>query len=195
MTRLPLLALVTFCVLSKAAFSHDLPRRAIPTGKAEYIAMVATAAPPAIVEKATILMPDGKGGTIVVQKGTNGFTCDVMPRGIPKCADEGGMEWLSAIRSGTGPSEKAGLIFMLAGAPNSSHDHHGMAESHEHFSWLDSGPHIMVVGRAAREVGTFDFRAVNADPSRAHLMYPGTKYEHLMLPMPAGVLTVKGGQP
>jgi hypothetical protein len=134
-------------------------------------------------------MPDGKGGTVPVQKGTNGFTCDVTPRGIPKCADEGGMEWLRAIRSEAGPSERTGVIYLLAGAPGSSQDHHGTPEDHDHFSLLDGGPHIMVVGRAARQVARSDFSTANVDTSRAHLMYPGTKYEHLMLPVTAGVST------
>lgn len=187
MTWLPLLASVAFCV-STTALAHDLPRRAVPTAKPEYIAVVRTAAPPAIVDKATILMSDGKGGTLTVQQGTNGFTCDITPRGIPKCANEGGTAWVKAIRSGSRPSEQTGVIYMLAGAPE-SHDHHDPTESHEHFSWAEGGPHIMVVGRSARETANFDFHALNADPARAHLMYPGTRYEHLMLPMPAGVPT------
>ena len=153
MTRLLLLAFVALCV-STAALGHDLPRRTVPTARAEYIAMVRTAAPPAIVDAATILMPDGRGGTLTVQQGTNRFTCDITPRGIPKCADAGGMAWLKAIRSGTASSQETGIIYMLAGDPATSHDHHQNGGDHEHFSWADGGPHIMVVGRGAREVGS-----------------------------------------
>jgi hypothetical protein len=66
MTRLLPLVSVAFRV-STVALTHDLPRRAAPTAKSEYIAMVRTAAPPAIVDQATILMPDDKGGTVTVQ--------------------------------------------------------------------------------------------------------------------------------
>lgn len=178
--RLP--ALLALCI-PPAASGHDVPRRAVPTGRNDYIAMVRTAAPLAVVETATILMPDGKGATIVVQQGTNGFTCDITPAGTPKCADAAAMAWLKAIRSGTRAPEDTGIIYMLAEAAEAAPHHHDAGGDHEHFVWAESGPHIMVVGRGARARETFDFEFVNADPARASLMYPGTKYEHLMIPV------------
>jgi hypothetical protein len=54
MPRQRLLAFVAFCV-STAAPGHDLPRRAVPAGMSEYIAMVQTAAPEAVSKNATIV--------------------------------------------------------------------------------------------------------------------------------------------
>ena len=53
--------------------------------------------------------------------------------------------------------------------------------------WADGG---LTSGRwaGATEIESFDF-TLNADPARASLMYPGSKYEHLMLPMPSGDLS------
>jgi hypothetical protein len=184
MIRLTLLASVAFCI-SPAVLGHDSPRRPVPTTKPEYMAMVRMAAPPATIQNATILMPDGRGDTLTLQLGTNGFTCDAPPRGIPKCADEGGMAWLKAIRSGGESSDKTGIIYMLGNEPDTNHHHHTEAMQ-EHTSWAEGGPHVMIVGRGAREAANFLFYTQNANPEQAVLMYSGTKYEHLMLPMPAG---------
>jgi hypothetical protein len=42
------------------------------------------------------------------------------------------------------------------------------------------GPHVMIVGTAAREMASIYPSTMDPDPSQAYVMYPGTPYEHLM---------------
>jgi hypothetical protein len=58
---------------------------------------------------------------------------------------------------------------------------------HEH--WVVTGPHVMVVGKAAREMAKLYPHTADANSMQPFVMFPGTKYEHLMLPVtnaPAG---------
>jgi hypothetical protein len=41
----------------------------------------------------------------------------------------------------------------------------------------------MIVGTAAGEMASIYPRTLDPDPSQAYVMYPGTPYEHLMLPV------------
>ena len=43
----------------------------------------------------------------------------------------------------------------------------------------------MIVGTAAREMATIYPSALDPDPSQAYVMYPGTPYAHLMIPVDA----------
>jgi hypothetical protein len=44
----------------------------------------------------------------------------------------------------------------------------------------------MVVGPMVREMGGYSRSADVADPTQPYVMFSGTKYEHLMLPVTAG---------
>jgi hypothetical protein len=46
---------------------------------------------------------------------------------------------------------------------------------------VQTGPHVMIVGTAAREMASIYTRTLDPDPSQAYVMFPGTPYEHLML--------------
>jgi hypothetical protein len=46
-------------------------------------------------------------------------------------------------------------------------------------------PHVMIVGSMVREMSGYPRSADVADPTQPYVMYPGTKYEHLMLPVTA----------
>jgi hypothetical protein len=69
---------------------------------------------------------------------------------------------------------------MLAGDTGTTNHHPHQRDTHQH--WVQTGPHVMVVGPRVREMTGYS-RAVDvADPSQPYAMYPGTPYEHLMLP-------------
>ena len=138
--------------------------------------------PEEIVAKATIVMTqDGKERSL--QTGTNGYTCLISPDGTPLCADENGMAWSKAVASKSEPPNKIGFIYMLAGdTGTSNHDPHQRA-SHQH--WVQTGPHVMIVGPMVKEMPGYPRNADVADPTQPYAMFPGTKYEHLMLPVTA----------
>ena len=158
------------------------PTNEIPTSEPEYIAKVKTAAPEQIVSKASIvIMQDGKPRAL--QTGSNGYTCLISPDGTPLCADENGMAWIKAVGAKQEPPNKVGFIYMLAGdTGTSNHDPHDKT-SHQH--WVQTGPHVMIVGPMVKEMPGYARNVDVADATQPYVMYPGTPYEHLMLPVTA----------
>ena len=160
--------------------SAQFPTSEVPKSEPEYIAKAKTAAPASIVNAATIVMMQADGSTKTLQNGSNGFTCRVNPDGTPVCADANGMEWMKAVGAKAAPPNKTGFIYMMAGdTGTSNHDAHATDKSH----WVQTGPHVMIVGVAAREMASIYPRTMDPDPSQAYVMFPGTPYEHLMLPV------------
>jgi hypothetical protein len=69
---------------------------------------------------------------------------------------------------------------MIAGdTGTSNHDPNATDKTH----WVQTGPHVMIVGPAAREKANLYPGTMDPDPSQAYIMFPGTPYEHLMLPV------------
>jgi hypothetical protein len=126
------------------------------------------------------MMHDGKPKS--PQTGTNGFTCMVSPDGTPLCADENAMAWRKAAASKSDPPNKVGFIYMLAGDTGTNNEAAGL-KTHEH--WVQTGPHVMIMGPAVREMGGYPRTVDVADPTQPYVMFPGTPYEHLMLPVAA----------
>ena len=178
--RIALSSTVALLVGMGTAFAFPTPE--VPTSEAAYIAKVKTAAPEEIVAKATIVMTqDGKERS--VQTGTNGFTCFIGGDGTPLCGDEAGIAWFKAIGSKSDPPNKIGFIYMLAGDTGTTNHDPYQKEAHQH--WVQTGPHVTIVGPMVREMSGFPRSADVADPTQPYVMYPGTKYEHLMLPVTA----------
>ena len=44
----------------------------------------------------------------------------------------------------------------------------------------------MIVGKAAREIAANYPKTLDPDPTHPYVMFPGTKYEHLMFPTDMG---------
>ena len=191
MNRLYALASVGFCVASAALTTTSasaFPSEEIPKTEPEYIAKVKTAAPASVVNNATITMPQPDGSSKTVQTGSNGFTCFIGNDGTPECDDENAMEWRKALMAKQTPPNKIGLIFMLDGdTGTSNHDH---AERHTHQHWVQTGPHVMIVGGAAREMLSAYPRDLDVkDPTQPYVMFPGKPNEHLMIPVHSEPLT------
>jgi hypothetical protein len=51
---------------------------------------------------------------------------------------------------------------------------------------VQTGPHVMIVGPLVKEMPGYSRTADVADASQPYAMFPGTPYEHLMLPVTAG---------
>jgi hypothetical protein len=172
----------TLALLIGAGAALAFPTEEVPTSEPAYLAKVKTAAPENIVAKASIvMMQDGKPKSL--QTGTNGFTCLIGPDGTPLCADENAIAWQKAVASKSDPPNKIGFIYMLAGdTGTSNHDPYQRA-SHQH--WVQTGPHVMIVGPLVREMSGYPRTADVSDPTQPYVMFPGTPYEHLMLPVAA----------
>jgi hypothetical protein len=165
--------------IGMAQAQHQYPTAEVPTSEPAYVAKVKTAAPEPIVSKATIIMMQ-EGKPRELQAGSNGFTCLIAPDGTPLCADENGMEWIKAVGARTDPPDKIGFIYMLAGDTGTTNHHPHQRDTRQH--WVQTGPHVMIVGPRVRDMPGYPRTLDVADPSQPYIMFPGTTYEHLMLP-------------
>jgi hypothetical protein len=164
-------------VAGLAAIALAGAAHAKPASDAQYIAKSMTAAPAGVAKGATVVAMGNNGAMRTVRKGGNGWTCMLMPDKAPMCADAGGMGWLDALLQHSPPPNKAGFMYMLAGD-------HGVSnvsfEARDH--WVTTGPHVMILGAAAKAMAGYP-RTLDPDTSKPYVMWPGTPYEHLMVPV------------
>jgi hypothetical protein len=177
------LAFVAASAISTTSAAAQFPTEEIPKAEPEYIAKVRTAAPASIVNNAAIIIMDQAGGAAkTLQTGSNGFTCFIGGDGTPECDDQNAMEWRKALQANQTPPNKIGFIYMLAGDTGTS-NHDGF-QRHTHEHWVQTGPHVMIVGGAAREMlSPYPRDADVKDPTQPFVMFPGKPNEHLMIPV------------
>ncbi len=147
----------------------------------DYVAKIMAAAPAPVVKGATIVqMPKG-GAMRTLQTGTNGFTCMLVGPGDAMCLDGNAMEWLRALMMHAAPSNKVGFVYMLAGDDGASNtDPYATAQAAGNH-WVKTGPHVMIVGPSAQAMGYP--MTTDPDPTKPYVMWPGTPYAHVMIPV------------
>jgi hypothetical protein len=147
---------------------------------AEYIKQAVSAAPQSIGKEAAVMRVDESGKMRTVREGKNEFTCLVM--GTDKmCNDKNSMEFIHAMMTHTNPPDKLGISYMLTGDEGASNtDPYARVKTADNH-WIVTGPHIMVMGPAARALGYT--KAENPDPTKPYMMWAGTPYEHAMIPV------------
>ena len=138
-------------------------------------------APQSVVEHATIMNMGADGKMKVVQEGNNGWTC-MDPGGAPMCADQAAMEWVQAWQQKGPAPQKTGFIYMLKGDAGTSNTDPYAKEVTADNNWVKTGPHVMIVG-APKDMMQAYPRDAKPDPTKPYVMWPGTPYEHLMLPV------------
>jgi hypothetical protein len=148
----------------------------------ELMTKLKDAAPARILEHATVLNMGADGKMKVIKQGNNGWTC-MDPGGAPMCADKAAMEWAEAWQSKGPAPQKLGFIYMLNGDNGASNsDPYATKETPDN-NWVKTGPHVMIVGAEAKGMmQAYPRDAKVADPNVPYVMWPGTPYEHLMLP-------------
>jgi hypothetical protein len=170
--------LVTTCavvVLSGWAQAQQSP----PVSDDAYLKRVMMAAPPQVVADATIVrMQNDTMQTL--KKGTNAWTC-MEASGVPMCMDPNAMEWAHAWMTHGPATDKTGFIYMLVGDTGASNtDPYATAKTADNH-WIETGSHVMIVGAALGVTGYP--RTADPDPTKPYVMWPGTPYEHLMIPV------------
>jgi hypothetical protein len=148
----------------------------------EVMGALKDAAPAAVLKDATILNMGADGQMKPIKKGTNGFTCMLTPGGA-MCADEAGLAWGEAWQKKAPPPQKLGFIYMLRGDNGTSNTDPYATEETAGNNWVKTGPHVMIVGAEAKSMFAAYPRDAKADPAKPYVMWPGTPYEHLMLPV------------
>lgn len=153
----------------------------------ELIASAMSAAPPAVGKRATIVTmePDGKMRTL--RQGDNGFTC--LPDNLqtpgpdPMCADKNAMEWIDAWASHkTPPPGKVGFMYMLSGGTDASNTDPYAQKPEPNNHWIETGPHVMVVGSDESFLDAYP-KGADPDTSSPYVMWSDTPYRHVMLPV------------
>ncbi len=148
----------------------------------ELMELLKGAAPPAVFDNATILDMQADGSMSVLRKGTNGWTC-MDPGDAPMCADAGAAEWAKAYMSKGPAPQKLGFIYMLRGDNGASNtDPYATGETPDN-NWVKTGAHVMIVGAEAKALLQSYPRDPKPDPKKPYVMWAGSPYEHLMLPV------------
>ena len=183
------LLLVMFLVpLMSQASEPDAPH----TSAEWQIWAYSTAAPSFIGERATILNQSND----VLREGSNGWTCmpgnaRPMPeagwpdahQAMPICADKEALKWMQAYLTETTPElNHDGFMWMLhgdVGEDNTTPMVMNKADAHAGH-WIESGPHLMLMPKDPQTIAghTSDFRT-----GSPYLMFPGSQYAHLMIPV------------
>lgn len=147
---------------------------------AQYMAQALSAAPRALAMHATVVRMDKNGKMRTLRKGTNEFTCMVMGRDR-MCNDANAMAFFMAAINHTAPPEGLGISYMLAGDHGTSNTVPFAAKKTATNHWIVTGPHLMIVGTAAKTLGYT--READPDPNKPYMMWVGTPYEHAMVPV------------
>jgi hypothetical protein len=146
----------------------------------EYMAQALSAAPRAVAEGAGVVRVDKDGSMRTLRAGKNGFTCMIM--GTDKmCNDRNSMKFFHALMKHLPPPNTVGISYMLAGDEGASNTDPYATGKTADDHWIVTGPHIMVVGPAAKALGYTE--AQDPDPNKPYMMWAGTPYEHAMIPV------------
>jgi hypothetical protein len=84
--------------------------------------------------------------------------------------------WLSSLKKPMGTSVRTG------GSGASNTDPYATEETPDN-NWIRTGSHVMIVGAEAKSMMQGYPRDAKPDPAKPYVMWPGTPYEHLMLPV------------
>ena len=167
---LSLVVVVGFAAAQKKADLSD----------AQYTAQALSAAPKAVAKDAAVIRMDQSGKMTTIRKGTNGFTC-MVAAGNKMCADANSMAFFDAWMKHQAPPEKLGVTYMLAGDDGASNTDPFATGKTADNHWVVTGPHIMIVGPGAKNLGLAS--AADPDPTGPYMMWMGTPYEHAMIPL------------
>jgi hypothetical protein len=156
-------------------------------GDKTLIASAMRAAPAAVAANAKVIESKADGSMRTVRAGKNGFTCMAdnpsTPGPDPMCLDEAAMAWVGALMAHKNPpSGKVGFMYMLSGGTDASNTDPFATKPTTKNHWVKTGPHVMIVGADA---GFYAMYPKQADPDTAspYVMWPGTPYQHLMIPV------------
>ena len=150
------------------------------------IASAMAAAPEAVARNAAVVAMNPDGTMRSLREGTNGWTCmpdnPATPGPDPMCGDANAMRWAEAwIGRKPPPADTVGVMYMLAGGTDASNTDPYATGPTEGNNWVETGPHLMVVGSA--DVLKGHPASPQPDTKAPYVMWAGTPYAHLMIPV------------
>lgn len=181
------------CALLAAASALSQPagdaRQTTPIspGDLTLIASAMRAAPMRVAEAATIIVMEPGAPARTLRQGANGFTCmpdnPTTPGPDPMCMDRAGLDWVNAWMARRTPvAGSIGLVYMLQGGTDASNTDPYAQEPAAGNNWIETGPHLMIVGAPASFYAQYP-RGAMPDPRAPYVMWPDTPYQHLMIPV------------
>jgi hypothetical protein len=184
---LPLATLVgVSMVLAPVARGQQAP----PMTREEKIANAMTAAPAQLANEATIMdwPASDSGQPTMLRPGTNGWICYPDSPGStgndPMCIDKTWQDWMSAYKAHQPPQiTRLGLAYMLApgGGEASNTDPYATGPTADN-QWGQNGPHLMLIVANPRALLGLPTTRQEGAP---YVMWPGTPYVHIMVPVAA----------
>jgi hypothetical protein len=191
-----LLMVVTATVAFGLARSAPVASQDDPDTEAK-IENAMSAAPSGISDNATILEyeMDDAGEFVVLREGSNDWYCfpDTPggPVDDPTCYDATWLEWLYAFFAGEEPKVTVpGIAYMLQGGSDASNTDPFATEPAAGEDWVISPPHIMLLLPEDLDQTVF---STDHDSGGPFVMWAGTPYEHIMMPVAAGEMGEMGG--
>jgi hypothetical protein len=150
------------------------------------VASAESAAPAAIAHDATIATIDASGASKVLRQGKNGWTCmpdsPATPGPDPMCMDANAGKWAAAwIGHKPPPQGAVGVMYMLEGGTDASNTDPYATQPTAENDWIKTGPHVMIVG--SKEILAGYPSGAKPDTSVPYVMWAGTPYAHLMVPV------------
>jgi len=151
------------------------------------IASAMSAAPKKVAAGATIVVMSADGSMRTLRQGNNGFTCmpddPATPGPDPMCMDKASMNWAMAMMAHKPvPVGAIGLMYMLSGGTDASNTDPFATKPTADNHWIKTGPHVMIVGADAAFYDSYP-KAADPDTSVPYVMWAGTPYQHLMVPV------------
>ena len=188
MTRLSstLLVALTFGACSSADAEPEPANAGDAATPQGLIEVAMSAAPSAVSDDATIVQFNEAGELVELRAGTNGWWClpdenPAAPGDAPICVDDTWQEFFGSYMARETPEvEQIGISYMLKGgafADNSDPFAEGPPEGEE---WPYDGPHLMIVVPDAAMLEGFP---TEHTPGAPYVMWAGTPYAHLMVPV------------
>lgn len=160
------------------------------------IASAMAAGPTSISTEATLYdnNVDEAGDFIVLREGSNAWSCFPDAPGTPDvdpmCLDATWMNWLHALVAGEDPdTQVVGLAYMLSGGSDASNTDPYAAKPEAGDEWITTPAHVMVIMPGAIDQQVFSTDPVSGGP---FIMWAGTPYEHIMMPVDAHAMVQMG---
>ena len=169
----------------KSAAAETKSTASAATGS-DPVSSAESAAPAAVAHDAAVVTLDAKGAMTTLRKGTNGWTCmpdaPDTPGPDPMCFDQSASKWVAAwIAHKAPPAGTVGLMYMLEGGTDASNTDPYATKPTANNNWVKTPPHLMIVG--SKEVLAGHPAGAQPDTSVPYVMWAGTPYAHLMVPV------------
>jgi hypothetical protein len=176
-----------FVILTATVLAMSLPAAQFASADdAELIKSAESAGPAAVASGAAIYAPQADGSMKTLRESKNGFWCmpddPNTPGTDPMCGDANAMEWAMAwMGKKDPPKSKVGFIYMLRGGSDSSNTDPYATKPEPGNNWIKTGKHVMIMNATDMMAG-YPTDA-KPDTSKPYVMWSGTPYAHLMVPM------------